>query len=101
VEVRRLRLAGALLDGRDPHGSRYLLRPLLEDHPDDPNVRSLHARIQAATASLAPAAGNLAELVADHPDDAYLRELYGRTLRRLGDHDGAQREFALATALRG
>ncbi len=87
AEVRRLRLAEALLDRRDPHGSRYLLQPLLTDHPDDPNVRSLHARVQAATASLAPAAGSLAALVAEHPDDAYLRELYGRTLRRLGDHE--------------
>ena len=101
AEVRRLRLAEALLIGRDPHGSRYLLRPLLDDHPGDPNVRSLHARVQAATASLVPAADTLAELVAAHPDDAYLRELYGRTLRRLGDHDGAQREFALATAMGG
>lgn len=100
-EVRRLRHAEALLGARDPNGSRYLLQPLLADHPDDPNVRSLYARVQAATASLAPAAGTLAELVDQHPDDAYLRDLYGRTLRRLGDQDGAAREFALAAALGG
>lgn len=99
AEVRRLRLAEALLRARDPQGGRYLLQPLLDSHPGDPNVRSLQARIQAATASLAPAAGTLAELVAEHPDDAYLRELYGRTLRRLGDQAGAQRELALAAAL--
>ncbi|GAB3761818.1 DsbA family protein [Microlunatus parietis] len=97
-EVRRLRLAEALLDRKDPHGSLYLAEPLRREHPDDPNVRSLLARARAASASLAPARDTLAELVAQYPDDGYLRELYGRTLRRLGD-PAAARELALATAL--
>lgn len=93
--VRRFRLAEALLDQRDPHGCRYLLKPLRPDYDGDRNLEQLTARALAASASLGPAREKLERLVEEYPSDAYLHLLLGKTLKRLGDPDAA-RHLALA-----
>ncbi len=98
AEVRRLRLAEALLDRRDPHGCLYVLAPLRPEHDDDPNLEILAARALLASASLRPAREKLERLVAQYPGDAYLHGLLGRALRRLGDPE-ADAHLAIAGAL--
>ncbi len=97
-EVRRFRLAEALLDRRDPHGCLYVLAPLRPEFDGERNLELLSARALVATASLAPARDKLERLLASHPDDAYLHHLLGRTLRRLGD-ERAPTHLAIAAAL--
>lgn len=97
-EVRRFRLAEALLDRRDPHGCLYVLAPLRPEFDGERNLELLSARALVATASLAPARDKLERLVVEHPDDAYLHHLLGRTLRRLGD-ERAPVHLAIAAAL--
>jgi len=97
-EVRRFRLAEALLDRRDPHGCLYVLAPLRPQFDGERNLELLSARALVATASLVPARDKLERLLAVHPDDAYLHHLLGRTLRRLGD-DRAPTHLAIAAAL--
>ncbi|MFE1786103.1 DsbA family protein [Streptomyces sp. NPDC059506] len=98
-EVERLRHAEALLDVRDPLGALTLLRPLLADHGDDPNVRLLAARAYYASAQLGRARGILEQLVADAPDDAYARLLLGRTLERQGLPAEAAPHLRMAAAM--
>jgi predicted DsbA family dithiol-disulfide isomerase len=97
-EVRRFRLAEALLDRRDPHGCLYVLAPLRPQFDGERNLELLSARALVATASLVPARDKLERLLDAHPDDAYLHHLLGRTLRRLGD-DRAPTHLAIAAAL--
>lgn len=97
-EVRRFRLAEALLDRRDPHGCLYVLAPLRPEFDGERNLELLSARALVATASLVPARDKLERLLDVHPDDAYLHLLYGRTLRRLGD-ERAPTHLAIAAAL--
>lgn len=97
-EVRRFRLAEALLDRRDPHGCLYVLAPLRPQFDGEPNLELLSARALVATASLVPARDKLERLLASRPDDAYLHHLLGRTLRRLGD-ERAPVHLAIAAAL--
>ncbi|MCW5952424.1 MAG: DsbA family protein, partial [Propionibacteriaceae bacterium] len=98
AEVRRIRLAEALLNRRDPHGCLYVLAPLRPEHDDDPNLEILAARALLASASLRPAREKLQRLVAQYPGDAYLHGLLGRALRRLGDPE-ADTHLAIAGAL--
>ncbi len=93
--VRRFRLAESLLDQRDPHGCRYLLKPLRPEFDGDRNLEQLTARALAASASLGPAREKLEQLVEAYPSDAYLHLLLGKTLKRLGDPEYA-RHLALA-----
>lgn len=97
-EVRRIRLAEALLDRRDPHGCLYVLAPLRPEYDDDPNLEILAARALLASASLRPARDKLTKLVAQYPGDAYLHGLLGRALKRLGDPE-ADTHLAIAGAL--
>jgi len=97
-EVRRFRLAEALLDRRDPHGCLYVLAPLRPQFDGERNLELLSARALVATASLVPARDKLERLLHAHPDDAYLHHLLGRTLRRLGD-DRAPTHLAIAAAM--
>ena len=97
-EVRRFRLAEALLDRRDPHGCLYVLAPLRPQFDGEPNLELLSARALVATASLVPARDKLERLLASRPDDAYLHHLLGRTLRRLGD-ERVPVHLAIAAAL--
>ena len=97
-EVRRFRLAEALLDRRDPHGCLYVLAPLRPQFDGERNLELLSARALVATASLAPARDKLERLLDAHPDDAYLHHMLGRTLRRLGD-ERAPTHLAIAAAL--
>ncbi|MEA4943182.1 MAG: DsbA family protein [Propionicimonas sp.] len=97
-EVRRIRLAEALLDRRDPHGCLYVLAPLRQEHDGDPNLEILTARALLASASLRPARDKLAKLVERYPGDAYLHGLLGRALKRLGDPE-AKAHLAIAGAL--
>ncbi|MFD0899403.1 DsbA family protein [Actinomadura sediminis] len=98
-EVRRLRWAESLLDRRDPLGALVLLKPLLDGHADDLNVRRVAARAYFHSAQLARARGLLERLVADAPDDAYARLMLGRTLRRLGEGDRAAPHLKMAAAM--
>lgn len=97
-EVRRIRLAEALLERRDPQGCLYVLAPLRPEHDGDPNLEILAARALLASASLRPARTKLEKLVAQYPGDAYLHGLLGRALRRLGDPE-ANTHLAIAGAL--
>ncbi|RSN54671.1 DsbA family oxidoreductase [Actinomadura sp. WAC 06369] len=99
AEVRRLRWAESLLDRRDPLGALVLLKPLLDGHGDDLNVRRVAARAYFHSAQLARARGVLERLIAAAPDDAYARLLLGRTLQRLGDADRAAPHLKMAAAM--
>jgi predicted DsbA family dithiol-disulfide isomerase len=98
-EVRRLRWAESLLDQHDPLGTLILLKPLLDGHADDLNVRRVAARAHFHSAQLARARGMLEQLTADAPDDAYARLLLGRTLQRLGKEDQAAPHLKMAAAM--
>ena len=98
-EVRRLRLAEALLDRRDPHGCLYVLAPLRPEYDGETNVELLSARALLASASLRPAREKLERLVAQYPGDAYLHGLLGRVLKRLGEPDRAAAHLAIAGAM--
>ncbi|GLW99966.1 DsbA family protein [Microtetraspora sp. NBRC 16547] len=98
-EVERLRLAESLLDKRDPFGALALLRPLLDVHGDDRNVRMLAARAYFASAQLGRARATLERLVAESPDDSYARHLLGRTLQRQGLAEQAAPHLAMAAVM--
>ena len=99
AEVRRLRWVESLLRQRDPLGALTLLRPLLDAHPGDLNVRRAEARCYFHSAQLARAHDALVRLVADAPDDSYARLMLGRTLQRLGRDDEAAAQLRLAAAM--
>lgn len=98
-EVRRIRLAEALLERRDPHGCLYVLAPLRPEFDDEPNLEILAARALLASASLGPARQKLEKLVAQYPGDAYLHGLLGRALKRLGEGGRAAAHLAIAGAM--
>lgn len=98
-EVQRLRWAESLLDQHDPLGALALLKPLLEDHADDLNVRRIAARGYFHSAQLARARVLLEQLIIDAPDDSYARLMLGRTLQRLGNEDQASLHLKMATAM--
>ncbi|MFD5436312.1 DsbA family protein [Kitasatospora sp. NPDC127067] len=98
-EVERLRYAESLLELRDPLGALTLLRPLLDNHGDDLNVRHLAARAYFTSAQLGRARQTLEQLVTDLPDDSYLRLMLGRTLQRLGLHEQAAPHLKIASAM--
>ncbi|MFE7131373.1 DsbA family protein [Streptomyces sp. NPDC057638] len=98
-EVRRLRWCASLLDQRDPLGALTLLRPLLDGHGHDPNVRRLAARGYFHSAQLTRAHAVLEGLVMDRPDDAYARLMLGRTLQRLGRAEEGETQLRMATAM--
>lgn len=90
-EVRRLRLAQALLEVPDPLGCLYLLEPLRPQHDGDRGLELLTARALLAAASLGVARDTLAQLLEQSPDDGQLHLLMGQALYRAGDRKGAQR----------
>ncbi|MGW3493292.1 DsbA family protein [Streptomyces sp. NPDC001020] len=98
-EVQRLRWAESLLDQHDPLGALALLRPLLDEHADDLNVRRIAARSYFHSAQLSRARDVLEQLVNDAPDDSYARLMLGRTLQRLGKHDQAALHLKMAAAM--
>ncbi|QOV34996.1 DsbA family protein [Streptomyces ferrugineus] len=98
-EVLRLRWAESLLRQRDPLGALTFLRPLLDRHGDDPNVRGLAARAYFHSAQLSRAHDVLRQLVADTPDDSYARLMLGRTLQRLGREQEAAVHLKTAAAM--
>ncbi|MFD0371167.1 DsbA family protein [Streptomyces sp. NPDC059071] len=98
-EVQRLRWAESLLQQRDPLGALTLLRPLLDHHGDDLNVRQLAARGYFHSAQLSQAHDVLRRLVDDCPDDSYTRLMLGRTLQRLGRSDEAAIHLKMAAAM--
>lgn len=98
-EVRRLRLAEALLGRKDPLGALVILKPLLEDFGTDPNVRTLAARAYFASAQLRRAEELLTALVERDPGDFYARYLLGRTLQRQGRGAEAAPHLALTEAM--
>lgn len=99
AEVRRLRWAESLLDQRDPLGALALLKPLLDAHPEDPNVRRVAARGYFHSAQLTRARQVLEQLIIDAPDDSHTRLMLGRTLQRLGDEDRAAPHLKVASAM--
>ncbi|MEW2491851.1 DsbA family protein [Streptomyces sp. NPDC048411] len=98
-EVQRLRWSESLLQQRDPLGALTLLRPLLDHHGDDLNVRQLAARGYFHSAQLSQAHKVLRRLVEDCPDDSYTRLMLGRTLQRLGRGDEAAVHLKMAAAM--
>lgn len=98
-EVRRLRYAEALLERKDPLGALEMLKPLLEDFGQDPNVRMLAARAYFASAQLHRAEAVLLELVERDPGDFYARHMLGRTLQRMGRNEEAAPHLALTAEM--
>lgn len=98
-EVRRLRWSESLLQQRDPLGALTLLRPLLDHHADDRNVKRLAARGYFHSAQLSRAHDVLRQLVEDAPDDSYTRLMLGRTLQRLGRGEEAAVHLKMAAAM--
>ncbi|NYH51935.1 putative DsbA family dithiol-disulfide isomerase [Nocardiopsis arvandica] len=98
-EVERFRQAESLLLTGDPLGALSLLRPMLDEHAADRNVRLLAARAYHRSAQLGRARRTLEALVEEGPDDAYARLLLGRTLRRQGEHERAAPHLRLAGAM--
>ncbi|MFF4417596.1 DsbA family protein [Streptosporangium sp. NPDC001559] len=98
-EVTRLRHAESLLDARDPLGALEMLRPLLEDHGDDPAVGLLAARAYFGSAQLGRALRTLESLVERAPGDHYARFLLGRTLERSNRPGEALPHLHLAAAM--
>jgi predicted DsbA family dithiol-disulfide isomerase len=99
AEVQRLRWVESLLAQGDPLGALSLLRPLLAEHPEDPNVRRLAARGYFHSAQLRRAHEVLTALVAAVPDDSYGRLMLGRTLHRMGRAREAAPHLAMAAAM--
>ncbi|AZM55578.1 disulfide bond formation protein DsbA [Streptomyces sp. WAC 01529] len=99
AEVRRLRWAESLLDQHDPLGALTLLRPLLDEHGEDVNVRRLAARGYFHSAQLTRAHDVLEQLIVDAPDDSYARLMLGRTLQRLGREKQAAPHLRVAAAM--
>lgn len=98
-EVERMRRAEALLTLRDPLGTLELLRPLMDEHGSDRAVRLLAARAYFHSAQLGRARSALEELVSDGADDAYAHLLLGRTLKRQGEGESAERHLRLAAVM--
>ncbi|GLZ77411.1 hypothetical protein Afil01_22180 [Actinorhabdospora filicis] len=98
-EVRRLRLAEALLGRKDPLGALVILKPLLEEFGGDPNVRMLAARAYFASAQLRRAEELLTALVERDPGDFYARYLLGRTYQRQGRAAEAAPHLALTETM--
>ncbi|MFD3688422.1 DsbA family protein [Nocardiopsis sp. NPDC058631] len=95
-EVERFRQAESLLGAGDPLGALALLRPMLDEHAADRNVRLLAARAHYRSAQLNRARRGLEALVEETPDDAYARLLLGRTLQRQGERELAGPHLRLA-----
>ncbi len=95
-EVRRLRLAQALLDVNNPLGCLYLLEPLRPRHDGDRWLELLTARALLAAASLGAARDTLTQLLEQSPDDAELHLLMSQALRRSGDSRGAHYHLSRA-----
>lgn len=98
-EVTRLRYAESLLDARDPLGALEMLRPLLDEHGDDPTVALLAARAYFGSAQLGRARQVLEALVERAPGDHYARFLLGRTLERANRPEEALPHLRLAAAM--
>ncbi len=98
-EVRRLHWAESLLDQYDPLGALALLKPLLDEHADDLNVRRLAARGYFHSAQLTRACDVLEQLIVDAPDDSYARLMLGHTLQRLGKEGEAGLHLKMAAAM--
>ena len=98
-EVERLRRAEALLELADPLGALELLRPLIETHADDRNVRFLAARAYYRSAQLNRARATLEGLLEESADDAYVHLLLGRTLQRQGERELAGPHLRLAAVM--
>ncbi|MFI9627473.1 DsbA family protein [Streptomyces sp. NPDC052042] len=98
-EVQRLRWAESLLGRQDPLGALTLLKPLLDEHADDLNVRRIAARGYFHSAQLTRARVVLEQLVIDAPDDSYARLMLGRTLQRLGNDEQASLHLKMAAAM--
>lgn len=99
AEVERLRWAETLLELGDPLGALSLIRPLADEHGQDPNVRRVLATAYFASAQLGPARQVLEATVADDPGDAYARMLLGRTLKRQGLAVEAATQLRIAGAM--
>ncbi|MFC7309227.1 tetratricopeptide repeat protein [Streptomyces monticola] len=88
-----------MLDQHDPLGSLALLKPLLDEHADDLNVRRTAARGYFHSAQLGRARRVLEELVSEVPDDSHARLMLGRTLQRLGEEEQAALHLKVAAAM--
>jgi tetratricopeptide (TPR) repeat protein len=98
-EVERLRWAEELVALSDPLGALVLLEPLLAEHGQDPNIRRVAASAYFASAQLGRARQVLEATLADHPADSYARLMLGRTLKRMGRADEAEKHLRMAAAM--
>lgn len=98
-EVQRLRWAEELVALSDPLGALVLLEPLLADHAEDPNIRRVAASAYFASAQLGRAQQVLEATLADHPADSYARLMLGRTLKRQGRAQEAEKHLRMAAAM--
>ncbi|SNQ46744.1 Predicted dithiol-disulfide isomerase, DsbA family [Frankia canadensis] len=98
-EVERFRHSEALLERGDPLGTLELLRPLLDAHVSDPNLRLLAARAYFHSAQLGAARTLLEDLAAASPSDSYVQLLLGRVLERQGRPADAAPHLRMAEAM--
>lgn len=89
-ETQRLRDAEDMLAARDPHAALKFLEPLLQDHPEHPDVMLAAARAYFKSAQLNKALDLAERMVEANPADFYARMLLGRTLQRLGRREEAR-----------
>ncbi|OEU91356.1 DsbA family protein [Streptomyces oceani] len=100
-DVRRYRLAHAMLSVGDPLSAADTLRPLLHGRLVPSDVRLLAARAYFSSAQLDAARRELELFLDAQPTDDFAHFLLGRTLERLGRDDAALRAYRLASGLNG
>ena len=94
-----LAAARAELRAGRPKEAEALLRPLLEDHPDDHHVAEALAQALLARGAAVEAVGFAQRIVKQQPKRASYRVLLGDALRRAGDEPSAKLAYKNALAL--
>lgn len=87
-------------EARDYNGAIERFVRVLDEHPENANVREYLARAYFARASLPLAEKELRTILETHPTDEYATLLLARTLERQSRHDealGLRRQLAALT----
>lgn len=91
--------ARLFFDDKDYAGAARLLRPLVEEAPDDLAVRMLLARAYYHSAQLSRAETELRAVLDRDPVESYAHLLLGRTLERQSRPEDARRHLRLWDAM--
>lgn len=88
-----------LFETKDYAGAAKILRDLVEEEPDQQELRLLLARSYYHSAQLGRAEQELKVIVERWPSDAYAHLVLARTLQRAGRAEEGSRHLALAEAM--